>query len=113
MTHDVSVIGLYILDVLGRPVDAIPQGGGVVVVEDHRPERRNQHVLQPVVIGTLRRRGQPKRGEGVDLQSSAEVLGRRLVTFIDDEEALVLLHPLGSNGKQERTARSLRTFPII
>ncbi|WP_062119827.1 carbohydrate kinase family protein [Aureimonas sp. AU40] len=36
MTHDVSVIGLYILDVLGRPVDAIPPGGQVDFIEEIR-----------------------------------------------------------------------------
>lgn len=36
MTHDVSVIGLYILDVLGRPVDAIPPGGSVDFIEEIR-----------------------------------------------------------------------------
>ncbi len=35
-THDVSVIGLFILDVLGRPVTAIPAGGGVSFVEQIR-----------------------------------------------------------------------------
>ncbi|MFB2551981.1 carbohydrate kinase family protein [Ensifer soli] len=34
--HDVSVIGLYILDVLGRPVDAIPPGGRVDFIEEIR-----------------------------------------------------------------------------
>ncbi|MBP7000100.1 carbohydrate kinase family protein [Amaricoccus sp.] len=33
---DVSVIGLYILDVLGRPVTAIPEGGGVDFIEEIR-----------------------------------------------------------------------------
>lgn len=36
MTHNVSVIGLYILDVLGRPVDAIPQGGNVEFIDEIR-----------------------------------------------------------------------------
>jgi hypothetical protein len=36
MAHDVSVIGLYILDVLGRPVTAIPTGGGVDFIEEIR-----------------------------------------------------------------------------
>lgn len=36
MRHDVSVIGLYILDVLGRPVDAIPAGGNVDFIEEIR-----------------------------------------------------------------------------
>ena len=36
MTHDVSVIGLYILDVLGRPVERIPEGGGVEFIEEIR-----------------------------------------------------------------------------
>jgi sugar/nucleoside kinase (ribokinase family) len=34
MAHDVSVIGLYILDVLGRPVTCIPDGGGVDFIEE-------------------------------------------------------------------------------
>ncbi len=34
MSHDVSVIGLYILDVLGRPVTRIPEGGGVDFIEE-------------------------------------------------------------------------------
>ncbi|MGI9355151.1 MAG: carbohydrate kinase family protein [Rhizobiaceae bacterium] len=36
MKHDVSVIGLYILDVLGRPVTAIPEGGTVDFIEEIR-----------------------------------------------------------------------------
>jgi sugar/nucleoside kinase (ribokinase family) len=36
MTHDVAVIGLYILDVLGRPVTKIPDGGGVDFIEEIR-----------------------------------------------------------------------------
>jgi hypothetical protein len=36
MTHDVSVIGLYILDVLGRPVERIPEGGRVEFIEEIR-----------------------------------------------------------------------------
>lgn len=36
MTHDVSVVGLYILDVLGRPVDAIPSGGNVDFIDEIR-----------------------------------------------------------------------------
>lgn len=34
MKHDASVIGLYILDVLGRPVTAIPDGGNVEFIEE-------------------------------------------------------------------------------
>ncbi len=34
--HDVSVIGLYILDILGRPVDAIPPGGQVDFIDEIR-----------------------------------------------------------------------------
>ena len=36
MAHDVSVIGLYILDILGRPVEAIPEGGNVAFIEEIR-----------------------------------------------------------------------------
>jgi sugar/nucleoside kinase (ribokinase family) len=36
VAHDVSVVGLYILDVLGRPVDAIPQGGNVDFIDEIR-----------------------------------------------------------------------------
>ncbi|MEM8914298.1 MAG: sugar kinase [Pseudomonadota bacterium] len=37
MSHfDVSVVGLYILDVLGRPVTAIPDGGNVDFIEEIR-----------------------------------------------------------------------------
>ena len=36
MPHDVSVIGLYILDVLGRPVSAIPEGGDVEFIDEIR-----------------------------------------------------------------------------
>ena len=36
MRYDVSVIGLYILDVLGRPVSRIPDGGGVDFIEEIR-----------------------------------------------------------------------------
>lgn len=36
MRYDVSVIGLYILDVLGRPVVRIPEKGGVDFIEEIR-----------------------------------------------------------------------------
>lgn len=36
MAHDVSVIGLYILDILGRPVDRIPAGGNVEFIDEIR-----------------------------------------------------------------------------
>ncbi len=36
MRHDVAVIGLYILDVLGRPVSRIPERGGVDFIEEIR-----------------------------------------------------------------------------
>jgi sugar/nucleoside kinase (ribokinase family) len=36
MRYDVSVIGLYILDVLGRPVSRIPDRGGVDFIEEIR-----------------------------------------------------------------------------
>lgn len=36
MPHDVSVIGLYILDILGRPVSAIPERGNVDFIDEIR-----------------------------------------------------------------------------
>jgi sugar/nucleoside kinase (ribokinase family) len=36
MPRDAAIIGLYILDVLGRPVTAIPEGGGVDFIEEIR-----------------------------------------------------------------------------
>jgi sugar/nucleoside kinase (ribokinase family) len=36
MRHDVSVIGLYILDILGRPVSRIPDRGNVDFIEEIR-----------------------------------------------------------------------------
>jgi len=36
MAHDVSVIGLYILDVLGRPVTQIPERGNVDFIDEIR-----------------------------------------------------------------------------
>ena len=36
MTFDVSVVGLYILDILGRPVVAIPPGGQVDFIDEIR-----------------------------------------------------------------------------
>ncbi len=36
MRYDVSVIGLYILDVLGRPVTKLPERGGVEFIEEIR-----------------------------------------------------------------------------
>ena len=36
MRYDVSVIGLYILDVLGRPVTRIPERGNVDFIEEIR-----------------------------------------------------------------------------
>ncbi len=36
MTHDVACVGLTILDILGRPIDHIPEGGAVSLVDDIR-----------------------------------------------------------------------------
>ena len=36
MRHDVSVVGLYILDVLGRPVERIPERGNVDFIDEIR-----------------------------------------------------------------------------
>lgn len=36
MAHDVSVVGLTILDILGRPIDRIPDGGGVDFIDEIR-----------------------------------------------------------------------------
>src|SRR5215204_4699752 len=36
MRYDVSVIGLYILDILGRPVTRIPERGNVEFIEEIR-----------------------------------------------------------------------------
>ncbi len=36
MTHDVAVVGLTILDILGRPVERIPEGGNVEFIEEIR-----------------------------------------------------------------------------
>jgi sugar/nucleoside kinase (ribokinase family) len=36
MRYDVAVIGLYILDILGRPVERIPDGGGVAFIDEIR-----------------------------------------------------------------------------
>ena len=36
MKHDVSVIGFYVLDVLGRPITDIPDGGNVVFIDEIR-----------------------------------------------------------------------------
>lgn len=36
MNHDVAVIGLYILDVLGRPVERIPERGNIEFIEEIR-----------------------------------------------------------------------------
>lgn len=36
MSHDVTVVGLTILDILGRPVERIPDGGDVAFIEEIR-----------------------------------------------------------------------------
>jgi sugar/nucleoside kinase (ribokinase family) len=36
MTHDVACIGLTILDILGRPIDHIPEGGAVSLIDGIR-----------------------------------------------------------------------------
>ncbi|MHB1628543.1 MAG: kinase, partial [Bacilli bacterium] len=36
MAHDISVVGLYIVDVLGRPITEIPTGGAVEFIEEIR-----------------------------------------------------------------------------
>jgi sugar/nucleoside kinase (ribokinase family) len=33
-TYDVSAIGLYILDILGRPIEAIPPGGRAFYIDE-------------------------------------------------------------------------------
>ena len=36
MAHDVAVVGLTILDILGRPIDRIPDGGDVEFIDEIR-----------------------------------------------------------------------------
>ena len=36
MSYDVACVGLTILDILGRPIDHIPDGGGVSLIDDIR-----------------------------------------------------------------------------
>ncbi len=33
-SHDVAVVGMVSLDILGRPVEAIPAGGGVALIDE-------------------------------------------------------------------------------
>ena len=64
MRYDVSVIGLYILDVLGRPVTRIPDRGNVDFIEEirltvagHRRRHRCRHRKAGPQEPCRRRRG--------------------------------------------------------
>jgi hypothetical protein len=93
MKYDVSVIGLYILDVLGRPVAKIPDGGNVDFIEE----------IRLTVAGTA-------GGTVVD----AAKLGLKSLAVGavgDDEKADWVLMTLGKHGVDTSAMQRLKGVP--
>jgi sugar/nucleoside kinase (ribokinase family) len=93
MRYDVSVIGLYILDVLGRPVSRIPEGGGVDFIEE----------IKLTVAGTAG--GAIVDGAKLGLKSLA------IGAVGDDEKADWILHTMQKHGIDISAMRRLKGVP--
>jgi sugar/nucleoside kinase (ribokinase family) len=93
MAHDVSVIGLYILDVLGRPVTRIPAGGGVDFIDE----------IRLTVAGTA----------GGTVVDTAKLGLRSLAVGAvgDDEKADWVLLTLRKHGVDTSTMQRLKGIP--
>jgi sugar/nucleoside kinase (ribokinase family) len=93
MRFDVSVIGLYILDVLGRPVPRIPERGNVEFIEE----------IQLTVAGTA----------GGTVVDTAKLGLRSLAVGAvgDDEKADWVLHMLGKHGVDSSATQRLPGVP--
>ena len=93
MAHDVSVIGLYILDVLGRPVTRIPDGGGVDFIEE----------IRLTVAGTA---------GGTIIDTAKLGLKSLAVGAVgDDEKADWVLMTMQKHGIDTSTMQSLKGVP--
>jgi sugar/nucleoside kinase (ribokinase family) len=93
MAFDVSVVGLYILDILGRPVDGIPPGGQLRFIDD----------IRLTVAGTA-------GGTVIDcakLGLKAQAVG----AVGDDEKADFVLHTLSAFGVDVSAMRRLKGVP--
>jgi sugar/nucleoside kinase (ribokinase family) len=93
MKHDVSVIGLYILDVLGRPVERIPDRGNVEFIEE----------IRLTVAGTA----------GGTVVDTAKLGLKSLAVGAvgDDEKADFVLATLGRFGVDVSQMQKLRGVP--
>ncbi len=93
MAFDVSVVGLYILDILGRPVDVIPPGGQVHFIED----------IRLTVAGTA---------GGTVIDCAKLGLKARAVGAVgEDEKADFVLHTLSTFGVDVSEMRRLKSVP--
>ncbi len=90
---DVAVIGLYILDVLGRPVHAIPAGGNVEFIDE----------IRLTVAGTA-------GGTAVDC-AKLGLRARAVGAVGDDEKADFVIAALAKNGVDTAQMQRLRGVP--
>lgn len=93
MAFDVSVVGLYILDVLGRPVEAIPPGGQLRFIDE----------IRLTVAGTA-------GGTAVDC-AKLGLRTRAAGAVGDDEKADFVLHTLQTFGIDVSAMRRLPGVP--
>ena len=93
MTFDVSVVGLYILDILGRPVEAIPPGGQVAFIDE----------IRLTVAGTA-------GGTVIDC-AKLGMRARAVGAVGDDEKADFVLHTLSSFGVDTSTMQRIAGVP--
>nr|WP_319516675.1 sugar kinase [uncultured Cohaesibacter sp.] len=93
MAFDVSVVGLYILDILGRPVEEIPPGGQLRFIDE----------IRLTVAGTA-------GGSAIDCAKLG--LNTRAVGAIgDDEKGDFILHTLTGFGVDIAEMRKLTGVP--
>ena len=93
MAFDVSVVGLYILDILGRPVDGIPPGGQLRFIDE----------IRLTVAGTA-------GGTVVDC-AKLGLKARAVGAVGDDEKADFVLHTLSTFGVDVAAMRRLAGVP--
>ncbi len=102
---DLHAIGLTVLDILGRPVDAVPEGGGVEIIQEIRWTPAGT-AAAPAMVGALlglRTRlcgcvGLDEMGDVLLRGLEARGVGLELIQRTDALRTSATLLPIRSNG---------------
>lgn len=104
---DVVVIGIHIVDILGRPVDAVPPGQGIALLEEIRMTVAGTGAgtalsmarldLDVATFGTV---GDDELGQWMTTKMAAEGIDTSGITVIDDAPTSATMLPIRSNGER-------------